>query len=150
MKNMKELRKRSISLLLILSMCITFFSPACVGEVKAAEVGEEPKAYSIVLKDADGKDIKSEMTEGETLILAPVLKNGNQDVEGAKFEYSTSDDKIATVDEKGLLTAVKVGTTDITVKGIDSADETKSAEKTFTLTVIPKVESITIKEKIKL
>ena len=63
--------------------------------------------------------------------------------------YSSSDNKVVTVDEKGKVTAVAAGTATITVKAT-ATEEFAPAEKTIKITVTPNavnISKITVKGK---
>ena len=67
---------------------------------------------------------------GETQQLTPTVEPSNASYKAVSF--TSSDDAIATVDNDGLVTAVKAGTADITVESL--MDGSKTAVCTLTVT----------------
>lgn len=119
---MKKLRKRSIILILILSICITFFSPTCIGVAKAA--GTEDKTTGYVLN--------------KTLLINETYKLQTEIIpEGASqgVTYESSDSSIIAVDADGLVTALKEGKADIIVTSKDNQNIT--AKCSFEVKDIP-------------
>lgn len=65
--------------------------------------------------DSDALDLRTDklyLSIGETFQLIPVIDDGSK----ASFTYAAGNKKIATVSSKGIITAKKKGTTEITVK----------------------------------
>jgi hypothetical protein len=78
----------------------------CVSACKKVErIEVEPKSVSI-----------TEAGKKETLKATAVTADGKP-VEGVKFEFTSSDPKVATVDGNGTVVAVKSGTASVEVKG---------------------------------
>lgn len=79
------------------------------------------------------------LEEGATGNLVATVSPENASYKAVKF--TSSDEAIATVDDKGLVTAVKAGTADITVESL--ADGSKTAKCTLTVTepVVPEPEA---------
>ena len=76
-------------------------------------------------------DVESlELTVGETHQLQATVAPENASYKAVSF--TSSDDAIATVDDDGLVTAVKAGTADITVESL--MDGSKTAKCTLTVT----------------
>ena len=79
---------------------------ACVSACKQVDrIEVEPK--SLALKEAAKK---------ESLNVRAVTKDG-EPVEDVKFEFTSSDPKVATVDARGTVAAVKSGSATVEVKG---------------------------------
>lgn len=70
------------------------------------------------------------LEEGATETLNATIAPSNASYKAVKF--TSSDETIATVDDKGLVTAVKAGTADITVESL--MDGNKTATCTVTVT----------------
>lgn len=81
---------------------------------------------------------KAELIEGETLTLTAVIEDAED--KSYNFEWSSENEKIAAVDENGIVTAVGKGTTKITVK-------LNKAEASCTITVLRPVKGIALDQK---
>ena len=75
---------------------------------------------------------EKELEEGETVTLKATVKNA----EDTSVKFTSSDEKIATVDSKGKVTALKAGT--VTITAISNADD--KARETCDITVVAKPE----------
>lgn len=64
--------------------------------------------------------LESKMTEGETLQLTATVEP--EDATDKSVLWTSSDEKVATVDENGLVTAISPGTTTITATSAGSSD----------------------------
>lgn len=76
---------------------------------------------------------KNTIEAGETTTITPVAKLAGEDTD-ATITYISSDDKVATVNEQGVVTAVAAGTATITVEA-SVAGITKTATATVEITV---------------
>lgn len=76
---------------------------------------------------------KNTIEAGETTTITPVAKLAGEDTD-ATITYTSSDDKVATVNEQGVVTAVAAGTATITVNA-SVAGITKPATTTVEITV---------------
>ncbi|MCH5202209.1 MAG: Ig-like domain-containing protein [Oscillospiraceae bacterium] len=82
----------------------------------------------------------AELNAGETTTLVPEVTKA-----GAAVEWSTNNAAVATVDENGVVTALKKGVATITCKAINPADANDTAEANCMVTVKQPVKAITIK-----
>ncbi len=93
------------------------FSKTC--NVKVCEVATELEISSVRAR------IAKDYTRWITAVAKP------EDTTSQEFEWSSSDISIATVDNKGVITAKKAGTTTITVKTTDGSNLSKKCEVTI-------------------
>ena len=109
-------------------------SAAC-GFTKVEVEYEEatPKTPTTVTINATG--IHTDLANGNNLgqLLATVLANGEA-ISDATVNWSSEDESVATVDENGNLTALKVGTTTITATYVGNSTYASSSD-TYDLTV---------------
>ncbi|MCI9247434.1 MAG: Ig domain-containing protein, partial [Clostridia bacterium] len=92
------------------------FSKTCT--VKVCEVTTELEIASV----------RARIAQGSTRWLSAVAKP--IDTASQEFEWSSSNTEIATVDNKGVVTAKKAGTTTITAKTIDGSNKQGTCEVT--------------------
>jgi uncharacterized protein YjdB len=78
------------------------------------------------------------LEEGATETLNATIAPSNASYKAVKF--TSSDEAIATVDDKGLVTAVKAGTADITVESLMDGSKTAKCTLTVTEPVVPEPE----------
>ena len=171
---MRLMRTRIMSIVLVLALCVSLWSPVGSTVVLAegnttdstedggtgdSETTENPDSgdaeasdkYKIVLKDSDTS--LKDLDAGKTLELEPLLKvvktEDEDDIdvsEEGNFEYTSLNENVATVSEKGMVTAKAVSTeqsVDIKVtwtqsektEGTGEAEKTISITETFTITV---------------
>ncbi len=162
MNNMKVLRARIMSFVLIMSLCVSLGSPIGANVVSATEVPEacvventlanettgegNESDYSIVLMDGTNEvTTLKDIVANATVQLQPKLKNGESVVANAAFTYSSSDEKVATVSETGLITAMAVEestTVNITISWNDGNGN--SAELVVRVNVVDIPEGIVI------
>lgn len=105
---MKKLNK---FLAIGVALCLMLSLAAC-GKVKISEIGIQPEA-----KLEKGETLQLELkygTEKETTEEA--IKQLSEWNEYLAFEWKSSDESVATVDEKGLVTAVDAGECEINVE----------------------------------
>lgn len=155
---MRLARTRIISFILVMSLCISLWSPigssVVLAEGSATENdgtgnsetpdnpgsgdSENTDGYKIVLVDSDGNAITSleNLDAGESLDLKTRLKvvktegEESTDVSGeGSFEYSSSKENVATVSEEGVVTA-KVLSTEQSVDITVTWTKNKKAEDT--------------------
>ncbi len=91
------------------------------------------KRKIILVSDINLTAEKTEITEGDTLQLNATVLPENADNKG--LVYTSSDDKIATVSETGLVTALKEGKVTITAESADPGN----AKATIDLTILRKI-----------
>lgn len=94
------------------------------------------KPETIAVKEVSLDKVTAELSKGETLQLN--VKINPEDAQYKTLEWSSSDNNIATVDQKGLVAAIEKGEAIITVN-VDG----KTAECGLTVVGVP-VESITL------
>ena len=78
------------------------------------------------------------LEEGATGNLVATISPENASYKAVRF--TSSDEAIATVDDKGLVTAVAAGTADITVESIENGSKTAKCAVTVTEPVVPEPE----------
>ena len=78
------------------------------------------------------------LEEGATGNLVATVAPSNASYKAVRF--TSSDEAIATVDDKGLVTAVAAGTADITVESIENGSKTAKCAVTVTEPVVPEPE----------
>lgn len=78
---------------------------------------------------------------GSTATLNATIAPSNASYKTVKF--TSSDDAIATVDDKGKVTAVKAGTADITVESLADGSKTAKCELTVTAAAPAKPQNVT-------
>jgi uncharacterized protein YjdB len=94
-----------------------------VGETKGiAKSGKVTTDFKVTVKLPEFSDLKVDPTElklkkGETGKITAKAMNGEAEVAGIPFTFTSSDVAIATVDAEGTVTAVAPGTANIEVKG---------------------------------
>lgn len=157
---MKRLKTRIISYIMIVSVCVSLWSPVASNQVLAegnansptSENTENNASYELVLQNSDGTEVTSLNTsdDGELdlysfLKVMKVEGTTKTEVEKTKgtFKYASSNANIATVSEAGIVTVVEGSveqTVDITVNwtGLsesDSATDAPKATATFTINV---------------
>lgn len=77
------------------------------------------------VEDITGLDKEITLYEGEEYQLKPKVKMAEKDLEKPEIEYTTKRNTIASVDKKGLITAVKEGETTVTVSAGDLTKKVK-------------------------
>lgn len=92
---MEKLRKRSVSLLLVFSLCLSFFAPVSGDTVFAAE-GETGRTIEFVDDNGTSVGNSAEMTKGDVFTLHPLLQ---PEVEGEEvlFKYKSNNEELVTV-----------------------------------------------------
>lgn len=165
---MKRLKTRIISYIMIVSVCVSLWSPVASNQVlaegnansAALENTENSVSYELELQNNDGTEVTSLNTsdDGEldlysllkVMKIEGETKTPVETIEKAQFKYASSKANIATVSEDGVV-MVKDGSTeqtvDITVywtgaSESDSATNAPTATRTFSINVTP----LTIKE----
>lgn len=151
---MKRVWMKYMSLIMVVTLCVSLWSPVSMKEVSATEVAntstEENSAddtveipqYSIVLLD-DGEEIESvpSLQSLETYQLQPKLKNEEQTyLENVTFTFTSSDEAVVSVSADGLLEAKSLteqGTADITITCAHPGDENQMVQATFSVTINP-------------
>lgn len=78
---------------------------------------DDPK--KVLPEEITLNETEAELEVGKTLQLKATIKPA--DVTDATLTWTSSNEAVATVDAKGLVTAVKAGTVNITAKGVNSA-----------------------------
>lgn len=78
---------------------------------------DDPK--KVLPEEITLNETEAELEAGKTLQLKATIKPA--DVTDATLTWTSSNPAVATVDAKGLVTAIKEGTVNITVKGVNSA-----------------------------
>lgn len=119
--------KKTIALLLVL-VCILLTFSLVVAEEKSVELVFTNFDETLFVNKTSNLKVKLENTK-----------------EKAKFEYSSSDENIAEITEKGQIKAIAPGTT--TIKCI-AITETAEYENSYILTVINPIKSIKLDKKI--
>lgn len=157
---MKRLKTRIISYIMIVSVCVSLWSPVASNQVlaegnansAASENTENSVSYELKLQNSDGTEVTSLNTSDDGKLdlysLLKVMKvegTTKTEVEKTKgtFKYASSNANIATVSDAGLVTVVDGSvdqTVDITVNwtGLsesDSATDAPKATATFTINV---------------
>ncbi len=84
--------------------------------------------------------IKNEMMSGDATQLSVVPVPWNAEFDPSKAEWQSENAGIVSVDENGLLTAVKVGTAAISVSYPAAGGEPLTVTKTITVTAAPSIE----------
>lgn len=159
---MKHLKTRIISYIMIVSVCVSLWSPVAANQVlaegnansAASENTENSVSYELILQDDKGNEIPSLDTSDDGVVdLYSFLKV--MKVEGATktevektkgtFKYASSNANIATVSEDGVVT-VQDGSAEQTIKitvdwtgtsESDSATDAPTAKNEFTINVKP-------------
>lgn len=166
---MKILNARWMSFILILSLCISLWSPVGVGVVSAEEgsstdngEAEAVVRYEVVLLDEKGQELTSlgSLDAGDTMQLSPRVKVISEEapstvvtqsdesdlpenttptyLENATFTYASSDDKVVTVSEAGLVTAQELSTqqsAEVSISWVSEEDSTVTATATYGIVV---------------
>ena len=99
--------------------------------ISRVEALEEPEPINVTGVKLDKTTLSLEV--GATATLNATISPENASYKAVSF--TSSDDTIATVDDKGLVTAVKAGTADITVESL--MDGSKKDKCTLTVTEPP-------------
>ena len=86
-------------------------------------------SYAIVLDSQE-----TQLMVGDVFVLSASVKYGNMDITKPKFTWGSSDENVAIVSSKGVITALSAGTTVITVEYV--ADSGVSVKAQCKLTVI--------------
>ena len=89
-----------------------------------SDVPQQVKLESVSLKDSYSVE------EGKTVQVTPVVTP--MDADSVSFQYRIEDERIATVDESGLVHGLKAGTTTLTVAAVQ---RNKAVTDTATITV---------------
>ncbi|MCI9246137.1 MAG: Ig domain-containing protein [Clostridia bacterium] len=104
----------------------------------------EPKTCTVkvceVTTELEIASVRARIAQGTNRWLGAAAKP--IDTASQEFEWSSSDTEIATVDNKGVVTAKKAGTTIITVKTTDGSNLSKTCEVTIVENV-PDVATLT-------
>lgn len=98
-------------------------------EFQALMVGVDP-AHPLPVTDLSFAESSFDMEKGETMSLTPVLTP--EIAPASAVTWESSDAEVASVDEKGVVTAVANGEATITAKSV--ADESVKAEVSVTVT----------------
>lgn len=114
--------KRKLSLFMVLVLLLSLFTPAYA-------------AKAVKVKSVKMNKTKVTLDVSKTLTLKATIKPTNATDKSVK--WSSSDKKVATVDENGKVTPLKAGKTKITAKS------TNGKKATCTVTVTAKVKSVT-------
>ena len=115
--NTVEVTAKSTAGTVTITVTYGSFSKTCT--VKVCEVTTELEIASV----------RARIAQGATRWLSAVAKP--IDTASQKFEWSSNDANVATVDNKGVVTAKKAGTTTITVKTTDGSNLSKTCEVTI-------------------
>ena len=119
---MRKSKTRCMSLLLAFSLVLSLSAPGNYNFVQAEGSNGEPttenstqteekESYSIVFFNDEDKELEEssatiDYNENATLQLNPRLKDSNGNyIESAEFNYTSSDETVATVSDTGLVTA---------------------------------------------
>lgn len=132
-----KVRHQSYTIKNVDSDTIRFFiaGDSCEATITKAIIPE------YVVKAADKLDLATNGTTTGT-VGASVEKNNGDAVEGATVTYATSNDKVATVDDKGTVTAVGNGSATITSTYTYDTDKTVTTETEVNVTT--NAEKVTI------
>ena len=163
---MRKSRTRCMSLLLAFSLVLSLSAPGNYNFVQAEGSNGEPttenstqteekESYSIVFFNDEDKELEEssatiDYNENTTLQLNPRLKDSNGNyIESAEFNYTSSDETVATVSDTGLVTAQALPEdkkVEITVTW-NNKDSESSVVATFNISVSAiKVQSVTLEE----
>ncbi len=151
--NMKKIWMKYTSIIMVLTLCISLWSPIGMKEVSATEVTDdatqesvvdtdEMSQYSIVLLE-DGSEIENvpSLQSHEIYQLLPKLKNGEQSyLENVTFTFASSDEDVVSVSTDGLLEAkslVQQGSAEITISCVHPEDENQVVQVIFDVVVNP-------------
>lgn len=150
---------RIISYILVMSLCVSLWSPAAANRVFAQGNSENTVKYELLFQDSEGVEITSlDMSDKEKVDLFSFVKvmktEGTDTVEVDKkeqeFVYVSSNKDAVTVSEDGNVT-IKPGspaqTVDISVTWTDSSDsatDEDKAEATFHIHIKPLIGEIEI------
>ena len=134
------IRRRMVSLLVVLCLCAGIIScagasPAALGSVKAAASVKHPVEFITLSQDT----VNVPVTKGVTLKATVTPSNASV----KKLEWSSADERIATVAANGKVTGKSEGTTVVTAKATDGSGVSASCE----VHVVSPIKSITLSEK---
>lgn len=89
---------------------------------------------------------KADLAANTSEVQLSLSKSPSDYFKNAKYEYKSSDNKVATVSSKGKVTAVGVGEATITVKVTEGGSEVKGLTATYKVSVSIPIEDVTLND----